>query len=273
MEIGPGGSFDKQVQIALCWNTEAQTHNKCCQCWMMLRGKVCFTVISLPTHVGPGSESDFLVSSVCKTRRAAYRQQRLLHCHLKQQIKKTKTKKHKKQLDHLAGRISVSNMCLHYHYKVSTLTLILCGRSLTSICTLSGPRLSPPRRFRSSSSGWHWRRTSSRSVWRTRWRLDCISKIETKEEGGQINTVNDLKKRLKRMLQRQCKKNAGVQLQSNKLHNQTNAFWAFLLMHRLLHTQISEVKELNIREVPLQQCWVCRLFSADKGLIPIYTCI
>lgn len=31
----------------------------------MLRGKVCSTVISLPTHAGPFSENNFLVSSVC----------------------------------------------------------------------------------------------------------------------------------------------------------------------------------------------------------------
>lgn len=31
----------------------------------MLRGKVCHTVISLPTHAQPVSDSDFLVSFVC----------------------------------------------------------------------------------------------------------------------------------------------------------------------------------------------------------------
>lgn len=33
--------------------------------WRMLRGKVCHTVISLPTHAHPVSDSDFLVFSVC----------------------------------------------------------------------------------------------------------------------------------------------------------------------------------------------------------------
>ncbi len=48
-----------------CSNVRAQICDKYCHSWRMLRGKVCRTVISLPTHAHPVSDSDFVVLSVC----------------------------------------------------------------------------------------------------------------------------------------------------------------------------------------------------------------
>lgn len=65
-EITPGGSSDKQSQTTQCSNVQAQTYNKYSHCLEDAeRRKVCRTVISLPTHAHPVSDSDFLVFSVC----------------------------------------------------------------------------------------------------------------------------------------------------------------------------------------------------------------
>lgn len=110
-----------------------------------------------------------------------------------------------KQLDCIAGRPCVSNMWIHDQYKVITLALILYRPLylfLTTLmfpfsmsCPISGPPLSPSRLFQSSSSGWRWRRTSSKSVWRTKWRSECISKIETKPRVWETSWVTGLGKR------------------------------------------------------------------------------
>lgn len=66
LEITPGSSSDKQSQMTRHSNVQVHRYTtNTVTVWRMMRGKVCRTVISLPTHAHPVSDSDFLVFSVC----------------------------------------------------------------------------------------------------------------------------------------------------------------------------------------------------------------
>lgn len=64
--------------------------------------------------------------------------------------------------------------------------LLLSYLLFSSFVSLPSALFSPPpfRRFQFWSSGWHWRRTSSKSVWTTRARLSSSSREETRCKYG-----------------------------------------------------------------------------------------
>lgn len=66
--------------------------------------------------------------------------------------------------------------------------LLLSYLLFSSFVLLPSALLSPPpfRRFQFWSSGWHWRRTSSKSVWTTRARLYSSSREETRCKYGSL---------------------------------------------------------------------------------------
>lgn len=73
-------------------------------------------------------------------------------------------------------------LCSPLYYALSLLSpsfgLVLLHSSLRSLC------VHPSRRCRSWSSDWRWQRTSSKSVWRIRWRSAYMSREERRPKDG-----------------------------------------------------------------------------------------
>lgn len=57
LEITPGGPSHKWARMTLRSNVREQIRHNYCHCWRVVKRKVCRTVISLPTHSRPESES------------------------------------------------------------------------------------------------------------------------------------------------------------------------------------------------------------------------
>lgn len=149
----------------------------------------------------------------------------------------------------------------------------------------------PSRRFRSWSSGWHLQRTSSRSVWRTKWRSAYISRDERRPEDGGTRERLSSGVRGKGVtptpITETCKQHSLVVVKSHLkcaiLHTVLNRFpdwtlnahWALLLKYCvwLFNKEISEVKLLIREVVLLQECWESSPFSADEGPAATSHCV
>lgn len=215
-EMTPGGSSDEQPHMAPSSTVQAHTHlhNKYCHCLEDAERKS-MSHCDLTTHTCPTCFRERLSCILC-VHKCVYatvwggEQKRVRARH-----RNTGVFWFRRQIStiirwivsHAQHLSRTHTHCLfqthkHSHYMVITVRLMLCSPLYYALSLLSPsfcPRLSffillhsslrslcihPSRRCRSWSSDWRWRRTSSKSVWRIRWRSAYMSREERRPEDG-----------------------------------------------------------------------------------------